>query len=83
MDSIVRKIDNDKSARKFTPRTSKSVWPEANKKRVEKIIREGRMTETGLARIREAKDTGEWFKTPVSARYRKELVISSYLRDAL
>jgi uncharacterized protein YdeI (YjbR/CyaY-like superfamily) len=83
IDSIIKKIDDEKFARKFTPRTRKSTWSEANKKRVEKMIREGKMTEAGLAGIREAKNTGEWLKTPASARYRGKLVIPMYLKDAL
>jgi uncharacterized protein YdeI (YjbR/CyaY-like superfamily) len=54
VDSIIKKIDDEKFARKFTPRTGKSTWSEANKKRVEKMIREGKMTETGLAKIRKS-----------------------------
>ena len=80
VDSIIKKIDDEKFARKFTPRTSRSRWSEANKKRVEKMIEEGRMTETGLAIIGDAKDSGQWFKTVAN---RKELVIPSYLKDAL
>jgi len=68
VDSIIKKIDYEKFARKFTPRTRRSTWSESNKKRVEKMIREGKMTEAGLSRIKEAKDSGEWFKTPVSIR---------------
>jgi len=63
VDSIIKKIDSEKFARKFTPRKGKSRWSESNKKRVAKMIREGKMTEVGLARIREAKDCGEWFRT--------------------
>jgi uncharacterized protein YdeI (YjbR/CyaY-like superfamily) len=83
VDSIIKKIDDRKFARKFTPRTSKSMWSETNKKRAEKMIREGKMTEIGLTRIREAKDSGEWYKKPVSALYKKKLLVPSYLRDAL
>ncbi|MGA2768221.1 MAG: YdeI/OmpD-associated family protein [Candidatus Bathyarchaeia archaeon] len=83
VDSIVKKIDDAKYARKFTSRRSRSRWSEANKKRVEKMISEGKMTEAGLATIREAKHSGEWFKIPVSVHYRKKLEIPSYLKDAL
>lgn len=83
VDSIIRKIDDEKFARKFSRRTPKSRWSEANKKRVEKMVREGKMTEIGLAKIREAKACGKWFETPTSARYRKKLVIPPYLTDAL
>ena len=83
VDSIIKKIDDEKFARKFTPRTRKSTWSESNKKRIDKAMREGKMTEAGLAKIREAKNSGEWSHAPVSARYKKELVIPSYLANAL
>ena len=80
VDSIIRKIDDERCSRKFTPRTSRSRWSETNKRRVEKMIRKGKMTEAGLARVAEAKNTGQWFKTP---SFRKERVVPSYLKDAL
>jgi uncharacterized protein YdeI (YjbR/CyaY-like superfamily) len=83
VDSIIRKVDGEKFARKFSRRTSKSRWSMANKKRAEKMVREGKMTEFGLAKIREAKDSGKWFEALVSARYRNKLVIPSYFKDAL
>lgn len=83
VDSIIRKIDDEKYARKFTPRKIKSRWSTANKKRVEKMIREGKMTEAGLARIEEAKNRGEWRKIRVSGLHRKKLVIPSYFKAAL
>jgi uncharacterized protein YdeI (YjbR/CyaY-like superfamily) len=83
VDSIIMRIDDEKFARKFTPRTGRSRWSGANRERVEKMIREGKMTEAGLARVKKAKDNGEWFETPISARYKRELLIPTYLRDAL
>jgi uncharacterized protein YdeI (YjbR/CyaY-like superfamily) len=60
IDSIVKKIDDSKYARKFTQRKDKSNWSELNKRRAEKMIREGRMTEFGLAKIETAKKAGNW-----------------------
>jgi uncharacterized protein YdeI (YjbR/CyaY-like superfamily) len=51
IDSIVRRLDNDSYARKFTPRMDKANWSETNKRRVAKCIKEGRMTAIGLAKI--------------------------------
>jgi uncharacterized protein YdeI (YjbR/CyaY-like superfamily) len=62
IDSVVKKIDDSKYARKFTPRKDKSNWSELNKRRAEKMIREGRMTELGLAKIETAKKSGNWDK---------------------
>ena len=62
IDSIVKRIDDEKYTQKYTPRKKKSIWSKKNKERVEKMIRQGRMTEAGSAKIREAKDNGEWDK---------------------
>ena len=51
VDSIIQKIDEEKYARKFNPRRMDSKWSETNKRRVLKVIREGRMTEAGMAKI--------------------------------
>ena len=51
IDSIIQKIDEEKYARKFNPRRMSSIWSETNKRRVMKVIREGRMTEAGMAKV--------------------------------
>lgn len=51
IDSIVRRIDDERYAQKFTPRSDKSQWSALNKRRVAKLIREGRMTPAGLAKL--------------------------------
>jgi uncharacterized protein YdeI (YjbR/CyaY-like superfamily) len=51
IDSIVKRIDDEKFAQKFTPRRDCTKWSALNKRRVRKLIREGRMTEAGLAKI--------------------------------
>jgi uncharacterized protein YdeI (YjbR/CyaY-like superfamily) len=62
IDSIIRKIDDEQYARKFTLRNDNSKWSELNKKRVETLIRDGRMTEIGLAKIEAARLNGQWDK---------------------
>ena len=49
IDSLVKTIDDERFAQKFSPRKGKSNWSESNKRRVRKLVREGRMTEAGLA----------------------------------
>ena len=69
IDSIIKRIDDEKYVRKFTPRKDKSDWSALNKKRVAEMIKAGRMTEAGLAKIRAAKKNGCWNrdgKTPRS-----------------
>lgn len=54
IDSIVRKLDEDRFAQKFTPRRLDSVWSELNLRRVKKLMAEGRMTPAGLAKVGES-----------------------------
>jgi uncharacterized protein YdeI (YjbR/CyaY-like superfamily) len=51
IDSIVKKLDDEKFAQKFTPRRDSTRWSELNQQRLRKLIREGRMTEAGLAKV--------------------------------
>lgn len=44
------------------------------------MIKEGKMTEAGLIKIREAEKSGEWFKTP---SVKEELVTPPYIKAAL
>lgn len=60
IDSLVKRIDDERYMQKFTPRKPKSVWSEHNKRRALKMIREGKMTEAGLSRVEDAKASGAW-----------------------
>jgi uncharacterized protein YdeI (YjbR/CyaY-like superfamily) len=62
IDSLVRRIDDERYTQKYTPRKKNSVWSKKNKARVAKMIQQGRMTDAGLAKIKQAKDNGEWDK---------------------
>ncbi len=62
IDSIIKKIDDAKYARKFTPRKDNSRWSELNKKRVARLIENNRMTDIGMVKIEKAKCNGQWDK---------------------
>ncbi len=49
VDSLVKRLDDETYARKFTPRKAGSGWSEVNRRRLAKVLREGAMTEAGLA----------------------------------
>ena len=51
IDSIIQSIDDEKYARKFTPRTNTNKWSERNKQKIARLIRENRMTAAGLSKI--------------------------------
>jgi uncharacterized protein YdeI (YjbR/CyaY-like superfamily) len=62
IDSIIKKLDDQRYARKFTPRKVDSRWSNSNKKRVLKMIEHNRMTPVGMAKIEAAKRSGLWDK---------------------
>jgi uncharacterized protein YdeI (YjbR/CyaY-like superfamily) len=49
IDSIVKSIDDEKYAQKFTPRKPTSKWSPSNIERVKNMIAAGKMTPAGLA----------------------------------
>ncbi|MBD3370590.1 hypothetical protein GF402_09535 [Candidatus Fermentibacteria bacterium] len=51
IDSIIKRLDEQRYVRKFTPRKAGSNWSEINKARARKMIDAVRMTDTGLKAI--------------------------------
>jgi uncharacterized protein YdeI (YjbR/CyaY-like superfamily) len=62
IDSIIKKIDDEKYVRKLTPRKADSRWSELNKRRIRKLISAGLIAEAGMAKIKDAKISGLWDK---------------------
>lgn len=65
---------------RITPRKSKSLWSKRNVENVERLIREGRMTEAGMAEVERAKQDGRWDAAYAGPR---ESVVPPALIDAL
>jgi uncharacterized protein YdeI (YjbR/CyaY-like superfamily) len=80
IDSIVQKIDDQRYAQKFTPRKSVSKWSELNKRRVRKLLKEGKMTQAGLTKVGDGVLEAEE-RSKVEAK-KKELVIPEYFKEA-
>lgn len=80
IDSIIKKIDDDKFVRKFTPRKPGSKWSESNKKRASRMINEGKMTEAGMVLVSQAKEKGIWQK---KSRPKRHFTIPLYVETAL
>lgn len=60
IDSLVKRIDEESYAQKFTPRRSGSAWSEINKTRAEAMIADGLMRSAGQKLVDDAKSSGEW-----------------------
>lgn len=53
IDGQMKSIDEQRFARRFSPRRAKSKWSESNVNRVRKLLAEGKMTEAGMASVPE------------------------------
>lgn len=60
VDSVQKRVDEDRSKLQITPRKPKSKWSRVNKERVARLIAEGRMAPPGIATVELAKETGTW-----------------------
>jgi len=81
IDSIIKKIDEEKYVRKFTPRTNKAKWSDLNLKKVRELKAKGLMTEAGLATIDDGLLRGA--KRTKARPGAAELLIPPYLNRAL
>jgi uncharacterized protein YdeI (YjbR/CyaY-like superfamily) len=72
IDGKMQSIDGEKFILRFSPRKANSVWSKINKERAEKLIKSGRMTEAGLAKIEEARKNGLW-ETAYTNKKRDEM----------
>jgi uncharacterized protein YdeI (YjbR/CyaY-like superfamily) len=83
IDSAPRKLDDQRAMLKFTPRKSKSGWSQLNKKRIEKLSKEGLMTAAGLTKVEQAKKDGSWDKLTSSDQHIDSNSLPKELRQAL
>ena len=60
IDSLPRKLDAGRTMRRLSPRNPKSAWSGANKRRVARLERDGRMTEPGRRAVERARANGAW-----------------------
>ncbi len=60
IDGLLRGIDAESFALRYSPRKRDSVWSLSNIQRVEKLIREDRMTAAGMAAVTAAQENGQW-----------------------
>jgi uncharacterized protein YdeI (YjbR/CyaY-like superfamily) len=79
IDSRPNSIDDETYMQFFSPRKPGSPWSRVNKRRIERLVAEGRMAPSGLALIEAAKRDGSW--TAYDAI--EDLTIPPDLREAL
>ena len=75
VDSLVKRLDDDRYARKFTPRRADSIWSDVNRKRYAKLEAGGRLMPPGKSRAPTAR------RYPV--RKKRAWKLPKYIQDAL
>lgn len=60
VDSVTRKVDDDRSSYRIAPRNPRSAWSAVNKSKVEELRAAGLMQPSGEAIIAEAEKNGMW-----------------------
>lgn len=60
IDGIKKSIDDQAYLQRVTPRKARSNWSKRNRVHVERLLSEGRMTESGLVHVRAARADGRW-----------------------
>ncbi len=81
IDSTFQRLDEERYAQKFTPRRSGSKWSALNKRRVAKLVQEGKMTEAGLAALNSAGLDDDYGRTP--ERKMQDLILPPHFEQAL
>ena len=78
VDSLVKRLDEQRYARKFTPRRADSRWSSINRKRYAALKASGRLKPAGINRAPTNRSYG-----PLPARYKTPSKIPAYIQIAL
>lgn len=88
IDSTLKRIDDEKHVQRFTPRRRNSIWSKSNVKRVNEMIKAGKMTEMGLLKFKQMKEEEKKGKNvrPTEKKYRlpkdlKKLLLKEKVYD--
>lgn len=60
IDGQMRSVDDECYVLRFSPRKARSIWSRLDRERAEKMMRLGKMSQAGLARVEEARQNGRW-----------------------
>jgi len=81
IDSIIKGLDDEKYAQKFTPRKIRSKWSRLNIKRAQNMIEQGKMMPAGLFSFKQNKNSTK--KIVPQQPNAHELIIPADLKTAL
>jgi uncharacterized protein YdeI (YjbR/CyaY-like superfamily) len=78
VDSLVKRLDDSRYARKFTPRKATSQWSNINRKRYAALKTSGRLKPSGIERAPTDRGYG-----PRPQRYQMPAMVPGYIQAAL
>lgn len=81
IDSTTRRVDDVHYVQRFTPRRPRSEWSETNRTRFRTLVKEGRMTAAGLAKMPPRQTAAE--RAAVKAKRSAPFVVPGYISAAL
>lgn len=82
IDGQMQSIDDQTYKKYFSMRREKSKWSEKNKKLVEKLEKQGIMTDFGRKKIEEAKKNGQWYApNPMAVTEEQIAMLSELLKE--
>ena len=61
VDSLPRKLDEQRTMLRISPRNPKSNWSQTNKERISQLMEAGLMEPSGMALVEQAKKSGTWY----------------------
>lgn len=68
IDGIKKSVDDQAYLQRITPRKTRSNWSKRNQEHVERLIRTGRIQESGLVHVRAAKADGRWEQAYIASQ---------------
>jgi uncharacterized protein YdeI (YjbR/CyaY-like superfamily) len=80
IDSKSNTVDEERYRLWFSPRKPRSGWSASNKRRLERLLAEGRVAPAGLAAIESAKADGSWARLDASHSLKVPRDLASALR---
>jgi len=73
IDGQIKRINETKYIKYFTPRRKESRWSEKNKKAIPQLCKKGLMTDLGMEAINTAKLNGKWNTEITKVNYEKKI----------
>ncbi len=72
INSTIHSIDEERYIQKYLPRKNDNIWSKVSKDAAERMIKAGKMTQSGFAKIEAAKKKGAW-QTAYTSKQRLDI----------